>query len=176
MALDDAGIPHILSINATTYKIEDNKGHVITTLDLSSLTTLTLPTGLIVTAALADASVTPVKTNIVQARTSTSDGLTTGIIADTTTHVTVTSADANNIITLPTPTPGRTLIIHGPATGFELRSTSPTTVAINGGTGADAESAIAANSTCYLVCVTATAWKGFFMDADGDLAKIEAAA
>jgi hypothetical protein len=88
----------------------------------------------------------------------------------------VTSADANHIVVLPTPTPGRHVVIHGPATGFELRSSTPASVAINGGTGSAAESAIPADSTLFLTCVTATAWKGFYMDADGDVAKIEAAA
>ena len=126
---------------------------------------------------IADANVTPVKYNIVEARTATSDGLTTAVISDTTTHVTVTSANADYIIVLPTPTPGRHVVIHNGATGYELRSSAPATVLINGGTGgASVESAIPANSTVFMTCVTATAWKGFFMDADGDLAKVEAAA
>jgi len=112
------------------------------------------------------------------ARTATADGLTTGTIADAgfRQHITVTSADANNIIVLPTPTPGVEVVLDVGATGFELRSSDPTTIAINGGTGANAESAIPANSTVFMRCVSATAWKGFFMDADGDVAKVEVAA
>ena len=125
---------------------------------------------------IADAAVTPAKTNIVQARTATADGLTTGIISDTSTHVTVTSADAAHLITLPAPTPGRMLVIHVGATGFDLRSSAPATVAINGGTGASAKSAIAANSTILAICVSATAWKAIFLDADSDVAKVTAAA
>lgn len=108
--------------------------------------------------------------------TATATGATTGTIPDGTNHVTVTSDDANKIIILPTSNVGHEIWIHNGATGYELRSSTPASIAINGGTGADAESAIAANSTCVLRCVTTTAWKGFFMDADGDLAKIEAAA
>ncbi len=112
------------------------------------------------------------------ARTATADGLTTGTIADggRLQHITVTSGNADHIVVLPTPTPGTIVVLNVAATGFELRSSTPTTIAINGGTGSAAESAIAANSTCIVICVSATAWKGFFMDADGDLAKIEAAA
>ncbi len=113
------------------------------------------------------------------ARTATATGATTGTIADDggfDEHIVVTSDDANKIIILPTPVVGKKITIDVGATGFELRSSTPTTIAINGGTGAAAESAIPANSTLFLVCVTTTAWKGFFMDADGDLAKIEAAA
>lgn len=116
------------------------------------------------------------RAEIVEARTATVSGATTGTISPASTHVTVTSSDINHIIILPPPVVGKKLTIHGGATGFELRSSSPTTIAINGGTGAAAESAIAADSTCYLECVTATAWKGYFLDADSDVAKIQAAA
>lgn len=113
------------------------------------------------------------------ARTATADGTTTGTIADggLLQFVVVTCDDANKIIVLPTPTPGTIVVLHNGATGYELRSSAPTTVLINGGTGGAAvESAIPANSTAIMICVTATAWKGFFMDADSDLAKVEAAA
>lgn len=111
-------------------------------------------------------------------RTATADGTGTGTIADAggLQFVTVTSDDANKIIVLPAPTPGVVVILHNGATGYELRSSAPATVAINAGTGANAESAIAANSTVVMICVSATAWKGFFLDADSDVAKVEAAA
>ncbi len=113
------------------------------------------------------------------ARTATADGLTTGIIADDggfDEFIAVTSASADNIIVLPTPVVGKKITLNVGANGFELRSNSPTTVGINGGTGADAESAIAANSTILAICVSATSWKAFFLDADSDVAKVEAAA
>jgi hypothetical protein len=116
------------------------------------------------------------RAEIVEARTATASGATTGTISPASTHVTVTSSDANHIIILPAPVVGKKLTIHAGATGFELRSSAPASIAINAGSGADAESAIAAASTCYLECVTATAWKGFFLDADSDVAKIPAAA
>jgi hypothetical protein len=81
-------------------------------------------------------------------------------IATGTHFVTVTSADANNIIILPTPTPGTVVRLRNGATGYELRSSSPTTVAINGGVAAAAESAIAANTLVEMVCDTATTWIG----------------
>lgn len=118
----------------------------------------------------------PVTANVVEARTVTAAGLTTGTISAGVTHVTVTSDDANKILILPAPVVGHQICIHGPATGFELRSSAPASIAINAGTGADAESAIPANATLFLTCVTSTAWKGYYMDADGDVAKIEAAA
>lgn len=91
-------------------------------------------------------------------------------------HVTVTSADANYIVSLPAPVVGKQIVINVGATGFELRSSAPATIAINGGSGANAESAIAANSTILAICISATAWKAIFLDADGDVAKVEAAA
>jgi len=112
-------------------------------------------------------------------RTATADGTGTGLIADAgmLQHVTVTAgADANAIITLPSPTPGSIVILHVGATGYELRSSAPATVAINGGTGAAAESAIGANTTVVAICASATSWKALQLGSDGTLAQVEAAA
>lgn len=110
-----------------------------------------------------------------QSITATADGLTTGIISDAGFVVAlVTSADANHIVTLPTPTPGTIVIAAVGANGCEFRSDTPASVAISGGTGANAESAIPANSLVFLVCISATAWLGF--DITGTtLAAVEAA-
>lgn len=114
----------------------------------------------------------------VVARTATADGLTTGTIADAglLQHVTVTAGgDANAIIVLPTPTPGTIVIMRVGATGFELRTSSPTTIGLNGGTGADAESAIAAGTMVVAICTSATSWQAFSL-VDTTLAAVEAAA
>lgn len=93
--------------------------------------------------------------------TATSDGLTTGIIPDYAEFVIVTSSSSSNKVTLPTPTPGRPeLRIYNAANGFKLQTTAPATIAINGGTGSTASSAIAANTMQKMNCVTATAWLG----------------
>lgn len=112
------------------------------------------------------------------ARTATAAGDGTGLIADAglIQFVTVTSAGANNIITLPTPTPGTIVVLHVAATGYELRSNAPATVAINGGAEADAESAIGANTTVLMICASATSWKGLQLGSDGTLAKVQVAA
>lgn len=112
----------------------------------------------------------------VQAVTATTTGATTGTILPGTTQATVTSDSADKIVILPAPVVGKQIVIHNGATGYELRTSDPATIAINAGTGTNAESAIAANSTCVLICVTTTAWKGYFLDADSDVAKIQAAA
>jgi len=109
-------------------------------------------------------------------RTATADGTGTGVIAPSSDFVQVTSASADNIITLPAPVVGKRLVINVGANGFKLQTTDPATIAINGGTGAGVKSTIAASSTLVLYCVSATSWKGFFMDADSDVAKIPAAA
>lgn len=109
------------------------------------------------------------------ARTATSDGTGTGTIADGSGFITVTSADANNIIVLPTPTPGTIVFLANGATGYELRSSAPATVAINGGTGAAAESAIAASTLVIAVCTSATTWQAIGL-AGTTLAAVEAAA
>jgi len=68
------------------------------------------------------------------------------------------------------------LVIDVGANGFKLQSTAPATIAINGGTGSGVVSAIAANSTILAICISATAWKAIFLDADSDVAKVAAAA
>jgi hypothetical protein len=112
------------------------------------------------------------------ARTATADGTGTGTIAAAglLQFITVTSDDANKIIVLPAPTPATIVILHVAATGYELRSSAPATVAINGGAGAGAESAIGANTTVVMICATATSWKGFQLGSDGTLAQVEVAA
>lgn len=110
------------------------------------------------------------------ARTATADGLTTGTIADGSDFVTVTSADANNIIVLPTPTPGVVVTLRNAGTGYELRSSAPATVAINGGTGTAAESAIGANVLTRCVCGTATTWVCTNFSTAGVVAATEVAA
>lgn len=106
----------------------------------------------------------------------TSDGLTTGKLVNKSQFVTLTSANANNIVTLPDPKVGRVVYIQNGATGFEIRTTSPTTIAINGGTGTNAESAIPASMLCVLVCTTLTTWVGYRLSAAGAYTAIEAAA
>ncbi|MFZ4766937.1 MAG: hypothetical protein ACOYMN_18445 [Roseimicrobium sp.] len=112
----------------------------------------------------------------VQARTATTTGATTGTISEDATQVTVTADDSAKIIIRPSPVVGKMIVIHNGATAYKLRTSAPSTIAINGGSGANYQSTIAANSTCVLTCVTTTAWKGYFMDADSDVAKIPAAA
>lgn len=112
------------------------------------------------------------------ARTATSDGLTTGIIADAgcIQFITVTSANADHIIVLPTPTPGTLVILCNGTTGYELRSSAPSTVLINGGAGGAAvESAIAASTMVIAYCKSATAWAAIGL-AGTTLAAVEAAA
>lgn len=95
---------------------------------------------------------------LVAARTATADGTGTGQIAAGTDFVTVTSADANNIITLPAPVVGAEITLQNGATGYELRSSTPASIGINGGVGSAVESAIAANITTRCTCTTATNW------------------
>lgn len=114
-----------------------------------------------------------------QAITATDTGATTGTIADEgmLSFVTVDcDGDANHIVVLPTPTPGTIVVAAIGATGCEIRSSAPATVAINGGTGASAESAVAASSLVVFICESATSWKAFAIASDGTTAGVEAAA
>jgi hypothetical protein len=87
-----------------------------------------------------------------------------------------TWGNANNILILPAPVPGRIVIVAGAATGGELRTTDPATIAINGGSGANAESAVAANQMVILICESATSWKAITIASNGTVAGLEAAA
>ena len=87
-------------------------------------------------------------------------------------------SDANHIVILPAPVVGNVIIlIEDGTTGYELRSSAPATIGINGGTGSNVESAVAGAITyTRCVCVSATSWICNTFDADGDEAKLEAAA
>lgn len=144
---------------------------------VSSADVPTIPGDLAITGALALAAGGFTMSAI--ARTATADGTGTGTIASgpMLQFVAVTAGgDANAIIVLPAPTPGTIVVLHVAATGYELRTSAPATVGINGGTGASAESAIPANTTVLMICASATSWKGLQLGSDGTLAKVEVAA
>lgn len=88
----------------------------------------------------------------------------------------VTSANADHVITLPAPDPGAVVALRNGATGYELRSHDPATVAINGGTGADAESAIPADTLVTCLCDTLESWLCTNTATDGTVTTTEAAA
>jgi len=111
-----------------------------------------------------------------EARTATADGTGTGQISAGTTFVPVTSANAAHIVTLPAPVPGLEITLQNGATGYEIRSSAPATISINGGAGANAESAVAASTTVVLRCVSATAWIGDTYTAAGVKGVLEVAA
>ena len=111
--------------------------------------------------------------------TATDDGSGTGTLRE---HLLVQfvvpnwDGDANHILVLPSPKPGKIVIIAGATTGGELRTSAPATVAINGGSGAAAESAVAASQMVVAICESATSWKAFTIASDGTTAGLEAAA
>lgn len=87
-----------------------------------------------------------------------------------------TWGSADNILILPEPVPGKIVIVAGAATGGELRSSAPATVAINGGTGAAAESAVAENQMVVAICESSSSWKAITIAGNGTVAGLEAAA
>lgn len=90
--------------------------------------------------------------------------------------VTVTATDANHIVILPAPVVGTEIWLQNGATGYELRTSAPATIAINGGSGANAESAVGAAVLVRAICTSATTWIANTFAADGTEAKLEAAA
>jgi len=112
------------------------------------------------------------------AATATADGTGSGTLRENrlVQFVVPTWGAATNILTLPIPMPGKIVIIAGAATGGELRSNDPATVGINGGTGASAESAVAASELVVAICESSTSWKAFTITSNGTTAGLEAAA
>jgi hypothetical protein len=111
------------------------------------------------------------------ARTATETGATAGTIAAGTSFVTVTVTNADHIVVLPSPVVGNVIWINNPGTtGFELRTSAPQTIAINGGTQTDAESAIAAATLVRMVCTSSTTWIGSQFTAAGTESPVEVAA
>ena len=99
-----------------------------------------------------------VQSSAVQA-TATADGSGDGTITDGTSIVNIAGAvDATSIVILPTPTPGNVVWLITDSTGCELRSSNSTTIAINGGTAADAESELTASTLTRCTCTSATTW------------------
>ena len=85
------------------------------------------------------------------------------------------SDNAAHLVTLPDPVPGLTLTIKNCGTAFELQSSDPETVAINGGTAEGASSTVAANRTLVARCVSETAWIVSQYTEDATESKLDAA-
>jgi len=92
------------------------------------------------------------------------------------THVNVTATDAAHIVVLPEPVIGQVITLINGATGYELRSSDPETIGINGGTAENAESEVAANTVVVVRCVSETNWIGQTFTAAGVVGVLEAAA
>ena len=106
----------------------------------------------------------------------TETGTTTGTIPAGTTFGTVASTGAAHIVILPAPVVGTKITLVNGATGYELRSSVPATIGINGGTGATAESAVAASVTVILECISLTNWIGSVVSAAGVVTVLQVAA
>ncbi len=94
------------------------------------------------------------------------------------TVVVVTAAGANDVLVLPDPVVGTEITIIKPAAGaMELRSSAPATIAINGGTGATAESAILTTTRIVrVICTSLTTWVAVEVSSIGAQTAVEAAA
>ena len=110
------------------------------------------------------------------ARTANTAGAGDSVIANGSSFVTVTSSVGTKTITLPTPTPGNIVWLYEASNGYELRSSAPATVKINGG-GTDAahSSTVAATELVRCVCTTSTTWVCNKFGANGTEAVLEPA-
>lgn len=119
----------------------------------------------IATSEIADSAVTYAKRAVVATATATSDGLTTGLIADGTTFVTVTSSSATNAVTLPAivaGTVGQSIDIYVGANGYELLTPASSNNTIN---TVDSDGTnqldVAANTLLRCVQVSSTGWMAY---------------
>ena len=99
------------------------------------------------------------------------------ISPDTSVALINADSDANHIVVLPQPIIGNIIhLIENGTTGYELRTSNPAVIGINGGTANNAESAIAGAIT-YVKCVAVSNSNYICsqFDADGDESKVEAA-
>lgn len=100
-------------------------------------------------------NVTGYVTKVAGASTNNTTGVAISASLD---FVTITSGSANNISILPAPVVGKVLRGTVTANGCEIRSSAPSSIAINGVTGAAVEAALAANSSFEATCLNATNW------------------
>lgn len=124
--------------------------------------------GSIGTVELADGGVTPVKSAQLEAVTVTADGLTTGLISVTARHISVTSASAAHIATLPASVVGKEISGFVGSNGFRLQTTAASNITING-VDSDGSSYFTVSANTYFVarCVSATAWLVYTMNTAG---------
>lgn len=89
---------------------------------------------------------------------------------------TVASSNADHIISLPDGPIGAVVALRNGATGYELATHDPENVAINGGSGAAAESAIGADTLVTCLRDTEDTWLCTNTATDGTVTTTEAAA
>jgi hypothetical protein len=103
-----------------------------------------------------------------QSVTATTNGLTTGLIPDHASFVTVTSDSADKVVVLPTWVIGHVIRIYVPATGAELQTLDASNDTINGvDCDGSNEMAMAAGSIYHLECVEDSKWIAYAWGSGG---------
>ena len=92
----------------------------------------------------------------------------------------VSSTNNDHIVVLPDAVPGTVVYLNSvgeTSEAYELRTSAPSTISINGGSGSNAESAIASGiALVRCICLTSGAWIATQFANDGTESKVEAAA
>lgn len=81
-----------------------------------------------------------------------------------------TWGDSNNVLILPSPMPGKVVIVAGAETGGKLRSSATSVIDINGAT--DVDIAVDANTMVVAICQSTTGWKEFALASDGSIENV----
>ncbi len=92
--------------------------------------------------------------------------------------VQVTDADGTNYVQLPAPAVGATVVFlpEAEGNGFNLISSDPENIGINGGAEEDAESAVGDGVVVTCICATETNWVCTTIDDDGTAGALSPAA
>lgn len=92
--------------------------------------------------------------------TATATGATTGTIPATAKVVNAlgVTGQVDYIIVLPAPVAGKKLLLLGNGYQYELQTSDPATIYLNGVKGAGVELAVAASQAVELLCVDSTHW------------------
>lgn len=109
--------------------------------------------------------------------TATSDGLTTGLIPEFTSRALITSASAANKVTLPSPTNAIMdyLDMFVGANGCKVITSAPSTISLNGQSGASVELVVPANTWIRAVPSSTTSWTVFLFNVTATARENEAA-
>jgi len=162
IAANSYGLAIALSTTAWVVLVWSSAGAPVqaaATITTATITTANITTGNITTAAIGTGTASVGFQSTTVARTATADGLTTGVIAPGSRNISVTSANAAHLMSLPAPVVDNVIDLGVTTNGYRLQTSDPATIGINGVTpGGGTYLQIPANTRAIAICTSATTW------------------